>query len=358
MAGIFSSLSVYFITGTGNAASAAGWVADEAFRAGIPASVTDIASEDNIFLPPASENSLTGFAYPTHGFNAIPAMIYFMLRLPGGEGRKVFLMNTRGGLKMSKLFINGVSGVALLLPAFILMLKGYRCIGFRPVDLPSNWISLHPGVRSEVVNSIYSHWEANVRRFAQKILTGKRVWRGLYSLPLDLALFPVALGYYLAGRFFLSKTFAAGTGCNLCGLCIMECPTKSIRLVDGRPYWKLTCESCMKCVNRCPERAIQTTHGLAVAFWLIISMLIGIILPALVSVAGIDESSLWWKVTVRFLRFGVLIVTVWALYLIVHYLQRAKPFRYLVEYTSLSRLGMWRRYISPLYNKAKAYWMR
>ncbi|MBE0667890.1 MAG: hypothetical protein IH593_09505, partial [Bacteroidales bacterium] len=105
MAGIFSSLSVYFITGTGNAASAAGWVADEAFRAGIPASVTDIALEDNITLPPASENSLTGFAYPTHGFNAIPAMIYFMLRLPGGEGRKVFLMNTRGGLKMSKLFI-------------------------------------------------------------------------------------------------------------------------------------------------------------------------------------------------------------------------------------------------------------
>jgi NAD-dependent dihydropyrimidine dehydrogenase PreA subunit len=358
MAGIYSSLSVYFITGTGNAASAAGWVADEAYRAGIPVSVTDIASEDKITLPPVSENALLGFAYPTHGFNAIPAMIYFMLRLPVGKGRKVFLMNTRGGLKMSRLFINGLSGVALLLPAFILMLKGYRCIGFRPVDLPSNWIILHPGVRSEVVNSIYIHWEAIVRRFAQKILTGKRVWRGLYSLPVDLALFPIALGYYLAGRFFLAKTFAAGTGCNLCGLCIRECPTKSIRLVDGRPYWKLTCESCMKCLNRCPERAIQTTHGLAVAFWLILSMLSGIIFPALASLGGIDDSALWWKITLRFLRLGFVIITVWALYLIAHYLQRAKPFRYLVEYTSLSRFSMWRRYISPLYNKAKAYWMR
>ena len=42
----FSSLAVYYITGTGNAASAAGWVADEAIKAGIPASVTDIAADE------------------------------------------------------------------------------------------------------------------------------------------------------------------------------------------------------------------------------------------------------------------------------------------------------------------------
>ena len=153
-------------------------------------------------LPPARENPLIGFAYPTHGFNAIPAMIYFMLRLPHGEGRKVFLMNTRGGLKLSKIFINGLSGMALLLPAFILLMKGFRCIGFRPVDLPSNWIILHPGVRREVVSSIYEHWEVNVRRFARKILSGKRVWRGLYSFPVDIAMVPLALGYYLAGQIF------------------------------------------------------------------------------------------------------------------------------------------------------------
>ncbi|HUW93286.1 MAG TPA: EFR1 family ferrodoxin [Bacteroidales bacterium] len=354
----YSSLSIYYITGTGNAAAAAGWFADEALRAGIPVTVDDISADTVRPMPHASQNPLIGFAYPTHGFNAIPAMIYFLLKLPWGEGRKVFLMNTRGGLKLSKLFVKGISGMALMLPAFILLMKGYRCIGFRPVDLPSNWIILHPGVRKAVANSIYDHWEVNIRRFAQKILSGKKVWRGLYSWPVDIALFPIALGYYMAGRFFLAKTFIAGTGCNLCGLCIKECPTKSIKLVDGRPYWKLTCESCMKCINRCPERAIQTTHGLAVAFWLILSSLFGIIFPALVAAGGIEENALWWKVVEQLLRFGVVIATVWAIYLIIHYLQRIKPFRYLFEFTSLSRLGFWRRYISPLYNKAKAYWIK
>ena len=355
---IYSSVAIYYISGTGNAASAAGWVADEAFRAGIPVSVIDIGSEESLFMSSDSENPLIGFAYPTHGFNAIPAMIYYLLQLPGGEGRRVFLMNTRGGMKISKMFLNGISGVALLLPAFILLMKGYRCIGFRPVDLPSNWIILHPGIRKNVVNSIYGHWEVNVRLFARQVLAGKRVWRGLFSLPVDLALFPIALGYFLAGRFFLAKTFVAGTSCNLCGLCIKECPTKSIILVDGRPYWKLTCESCMKCLNRCPERAIQTTHGLAVIFWLILSGLFALIFPVLVRIGGINVEALWWKVIEQLLHFGVLIVTVWAIYLVVHYLQRIKPFRYLIEYTSLSRLGFWRRYLSPLFNKIKAYWQR
>ena len=35
----------------------------------------------------------------------------------------------------------------------------------------------------------------------------------------------------------------------------------------------------MKCINRCPEKAIQTTHGLAVAFWLIVSSIFGEMFP-------------------------------------------------------------------------------
>ena len=109
----------------------------------------------------------------------------------------------------------------------------------------------------------------------------------------------------------------------------------------------------MKCLNRCPERAIQTTHGLAVAFWLVISSMYAIIFPAIVKIGGIEQDVLWWKITERLLRFGVLIATVWALYLIMHYVQRFKPLRYVIEFTSLSRFGFWRRYISPLYKKGR-----
>ena len=87
--------------------------------------------------------------FPTHGFNAAPIMIRFIAGFPRGLGREVFLLNTRAGMKLSKIFLPGISGVALLLPAFILWIKGYRCIGFRPVDLPSNWIPLHPGIEEK-----------------------------------------------------------------------------------------------------------------------------------------------------------------------------------------------------------------
>lgn len=43
----------------------------------------------------------------------------------------------------------GLSGLALILPALMLRLKGYRIKGLRPLDLPSNWISLHPGLRGK-----------------------------------------------------------------------------------------------------------------------------------------------------------------------------------------------------------------
>lgn len=260
-------------------------------------------------------------------------------------------MNTRAGLKMGRLFVNGMSGVALMLPAFILILKGYRMVGFRPVDLPSNWIFLHPGVREKVVNSIYAHWEKHVRSFTRKIIGGKKVWRGLYSMPVDLTLAPVALAYYFAGRFFLAKTFVAGTGCDNCGLCIKECPTGSIKMINGRPYWKLTCESCMRCINRCPRRAIQTTHGSAVLFWILTSVVIGVTIPFIISLFGINESAGWWILGSSIIQIVLLIAVVWGCYLLIHILQRYKLFRLFVEYTSLSRLGFWRRYISPWYRK-------
>lgn len=346
-----SRVAIYYISGTGNAASAATWIADEVTKAGITVSVNDIGHKEYCKPSEPIAKQITGFVYPTHGFNAIPAMIYFLLKMPAGKGTRAFLVNTRGGLKMGRFFINGATGVALLMPAFILLMKGYRMIGFRPVDLPSNWSFLHPGIRSKVVDSIYSHWEKHVRNFAVKIIAGKKVWRGLYSLPVDIALVPIALGYYLAGRFFLAKTFVAGTSCDNCGLCIRECPTESITMVDGRPYWKLTCESCMRCFNRCPKKAIQTTQGMAVLFWTGISWITGLLIAAVISLFDINKDSDWWIAGSAIIHFGVIVSSVWVFYLITHMLQRYKIFRLVIEYTSLSRLPFWRRYVSPWYRR-------
>jgi len=74
----------------------------------------------------------------------------------------------------------------------VLLLKGYRVVGMRPIDLPSNWISLHPGLREDNVRAIYERCAAITRRFAERLLDGKRDLRALWDLPLDLLIAPIS----------------------------------------------------------------------------------------------------------------------------------------------------------------------
>jgi Pyruvate/2-oxoacid:ferredoxin oxidoreductase delta subunit len=342
----WKSLYIYFISGTGNARASAGWIADEANSLGLRTVVQQIDRLESIVFPQPGEKALIGFAFPTHGFNTAPLMLKFLAGFPAHLGNKVFLLNTRAGMKLYKIFMPGLSGVALILPAFILWLKGYQCIGFRPVDMPSNWISLHPGIRKKVAESIFIRCEKIVRNFAGKILNGKNVYRGLLSLPVDLLLSPIALAYYFGGRFFLAKTFIANSKCNNCGICIKECPTASIRLVENRPYWKLTCESCMRCMNNCPQRAIESAHGMAVIFWIIYSTANAQLIIMLVNLLHFEPEAWWWKITSFIIGIGGMILITTLLYRILHSAMHFKPISSIVRFTSLTTYHFWRRFES------------
>jgi len=355
----WKSLYIFFISGTGNARVSSEWIADEAGKKGLKTVVQQIDRLENIVLPQADEKPLIGFAFPTHGFNAAPIMLKFIAGFPRGLCNEVFLLNTRAGMKLSKLFMPGLSGVALLLPAFILWLKGYKCIGFRPVDLPSNWIPLHPGLKTKVIESIFIRSEKIVRKFANKILTGQKVYRGLLSIPVDLLISPIALGYYIGGRFFLSKTFIASYKCNNCGLCIKECPTSSIKYVGNRPYWKLTCESCMRCLNHCPQKAIEAAHGMATVFWIIFTVINTQVILFIINTLNIEPEVWWWKLSANIISIAGMVLIATILYSIMHYAMGFKPVKYIVRFTSLTALPFWRRYTflntsnNPATNKRK-----
>lgn len=343
------TLIIYYFTGTGNARRAAEWAAQQARNRGLNAQIRRIDDPDTMRNPSPDPDALLGFCGPTHGFNYPPIMVDFFRRFPRGKN-PVFLVNTRAGMKLGPLFTPGLGGVALYLAAFILWVKGYKIRGLRPLDLPSNWISLHPGIRAKVVDSIHLHCQKLIERFADDMIEGKRVWRGLWVLPLDMALIPIALGYYLVGRFFLAKTFIATRACNQCGLCEKECPVNAISMVDGRPYWAFRCESCMRCMNHCPQRAIETPHLMAVVFW------IGLFVfaPALIYKAvmnnffpGFVPSPLLEELLSGYLTVPLSFVLLWLSYKLFHYLMRFRLFSALVAYTSFTHYKFWRRYKSP-----------
>jgi ferredoxin len=340
----WNSLYIYYISGTGNARMSSQWIGEEAVKRGLRTVIQKIDRLEDIRMPAPGDKPLICFAFPTHGFNAAPIMLKFIAGFPPHLCREIFLLNTRAGMKLSKLFLPGLSGIALMVPAFMLWLKGYKCIGFRPVDLPSNWISLHPGIKESVIESIYAKKEPQVRKFANRILSGEKIYCGLFSIPVDLLVSPIAAGYYIGGRFFLAKTFIANNSCNRCGICIKECPTASIKYVNNRPYWKLTCESCMRCMNNCPKRAIETAHGMATLIIILVSAANSWLIIFLIDSLNISSNALWWKIVSQFLSIAVMVGIAAFIYMVIHYLMRIRPISFLVRFTSLTTLPFWRRY--------------
>uniref|UniRef100_UPI00406CAC4D EFR1 family ferrodoxin n=1 Tax=Macellibacteroides fermentans TaxID=879969 RepID=UPI00406CAC4D len=192
----------------------------------------------------------------------------FIRNLPKGKNR-IVLMNTRAGIKLSKFIIPGLTGTAFMLAAAILKNKGYTIAGQIPFDMPSNWISIHPALRSRQIEFILTKNHDKVITHFERLNAGETDFASNKDIVQDILISPVALAYYFIGRYFFAKSYYASDQCIHCDLCIKECPVKAIEKVEGRPYWTFRCENCMRCMNNCPTNAIETTHGL----WIIILLL-------------------------------------------------------------------------------------
>ncbi|HNW56953.1 MAG TPA: EFR1 family ferrodoxin [Bacteroidales bacterium] len=332
-------LIIYYFTGTGNSQNVSSWVSSVAENRGIKCSQINIAYTDRINIPSPSKDALVVFISPIHGFNYPPVMLNFIARFPKGKNR-VVLMNTRAGMRIGKFVTPGLTGIAFYLSSLFLWLKGYRVNGMVPVDLPSNWISLHPGLNEKTVRYLHEKNKERVTKHAEKFLSGQKDFRALREIVQDIAITPISAGYYFIGRFFLAKTFYASSDCNNCDICIKNCPVKAIVKRDSRPYWTFRCESCMRCMSNCPKRSIETAHGFVVAFLLFNSLLLT---PLFYKYTGMFFTIN--SAVIRFIaEYALLFLFLSLLYRIIHFLMRFRIFERLMVFTSLTKINWWRRY--------------
>lgn len=342
---------IHYFSGTGNAKSVAYWIGEKIYNESIGVQIKNIGVQpmDEIIISEEdlTSSTLMGFCYPTHGFNAPPIVLKYLWKFPKAQrNNKVFIINTRAGMKLSKIFLPGLSGLALILPAIILLLKGYKIVGYRSIDLPSNWISLHPGIKEKVVNSIFTRCKRITLNFSDKILSGKKVMTGLWWLPIDIALTPISIIYYIYGRFILSKTFISTQDCNTCGLCVDSCPVNAISFKDNRPFWSFKCESCMHCMNHCPTRAIETPHFLISILWWLSFSLVPVLAYGIVSEI-VNYEGLTFTLVYKTLSAIVGLTVIFGGYRLIHKLMIFRQINVLVKYTSLTSYKFWRRYKAP-----------
>jgi ferredoxin len=265
--GTFKKLILYYFTGTGNTYRVCRMIEEEGARKGMEVLVVPLEEarpEEELM---GLEDSLVGILSPTHGFTAPWKMIHFVTCMPARKGCPFFVIMTRAGTKFGKLLFPGFEGSGGCLLALMMSLKGYRLAGARGVDMPSNWISLHPGYGEENARAIVARGRGQVLPFISEILAGKQVFGGIIELALGLLLLPVSTGYLMVGRFLLSKTLYARWDCNGCEICARSCPVGAITMHGRipRPFWTFKCESCMRCMNYCPTKSIEASYPLVFA---------------------------------------------------------------------------------------------
>lgn len=345
---MYTKLVIYYLTGTGNALTAARWFAERAKAGGMAAGLVPIDRFTRPISPPTPGDTLVGFLYPTHGFCLPWYMLKFMLAFPRGRN-PLFCLNTYAGTTLGRIALPGLSGLALILPAIVLSLKGYRVRGLVSLNLPSNWISLHPGLTRHAVSVLVEHCKKKTHAYAAALLSGRRALQGLISLPFDLAVSPIAAGYLFVGRFWLAKMYMANSDCDGCAVCANSCPMNALAMKGGRPCWTFRCESCMRCMNICPRRAIQVSYVFAA---LSAYLLYGALFPMAVllaaryngTVAAVISSNSY---AAGLIRAWVILSIVFLLYRLALRLIRLKPFELLFARFTPTSLRFWRRYMAP-----------
>ncbi len=338
----YNKIILYYFTGTGNALKAARWICEQAAKRKIICSMHAIDAECTIHHEKSDSKTLIGVLSPTHGFNVAPIVLKFLKKFPNGNKGKIFILNTRAGLKFSKIFFPGLSGAAQFLPMFILKLKGYKIAGGLPLDMPSNWLFFHPGLHETAVAAISGRCEIKTNEFIHKILDGKKVFlKMLISLPFDIAVLPITVGYYFYGRFILAKTMIYTSNCNSCMVCVNHCPIQAIKVVYNRPYWSYSCESCMRCVNICPQTSIQTSHLIFVFVMIFPGWLFNKYILNKISTPMLADYPFVYSAS----KMALTLFLLFLLYRLIQVLLKLRIVSYIFKYTSLS--AYWRRYLAP-----------
>lgn len=331
----FEKIIIFYFSGTGNARMIASWFSECALENKLYCRIFDISSKDNMYLKEIDAESIIIFISPIHGFNYPKITLNFIHCFPKGNNQ-VVLMNTRAGMKVGNIITPGLTGVAFILSSFILRQKGYNIIGQIPFDMPSNWISIHPALHKEAVRFIYAKNYHRLKCHFEKLYSGKTDFASSKELVQDLLISPIALVYYVVGRYFFAKSYYASIKCNGCNLCIKQCPVQAIMPINSRPFWNLKCENCMKCMNNCPLRAVETAHGLWIVLFILTSTLCSFLFQNLLL------NTSW---IINFVAFNLIFfILLLVLYRLQHWILGNKFVEKIISFTSLTHYKFWGRY--------------
>ena len=222
---------IYYFSGTGNSR----WIAE-----GLASITKDIAF--NIMDSSTSrliEGHTIGIVFPVYAWGPPEVVLDFVTKLDG-KPSFTFAVSTCGeeaGYSMEKLN------------------ESFHLDSIYSISMPNNYIIGSDLENDEVVRSKISKAKENIQGIGLEIINKKvvnNVNRG--KLPWIKSNL-INYGFNKVARS--TKLFYATDKCTSCQICVRYCPTKTIKLINGKPHWGERCFQCTACINLCPEEAIQ-----------------------------------------------------------------------------------------------------
>lgn len=241
-------IELKYFSGTGNSYKILNICHETFLQNGCHSTISSILSEQSF----CTTTDLVGFCFPVYAYGIPRICRRYLKNLPKfRESTEVFVLITAGDFEEA--------GFSVKECEEILQKKNLQVVYTHVIEMPSNWtVAINPPSKEEA-KSIISSGIETAKKISEALLNEEKHIHK-FNYPPKHTKFKFYKDYYLfkwLGVSNLWRNFITDESCNSCKLCQKICPTKSIKIINGKPNWEKTCEQCMRCVNYCPEKAIH-----------------------------------------------------------------------------------------------------
>lgn len=190
--------------------------------------------------------SMIGIGYPIHGFGEPRIIEAFARLLPQVYNKNAFIFTTAADF--ISLNYNASAHLSKKLKT-----KGYNVFYERIICMGSNFFIKYD---RELEKQLYLAAMEKAEDLCTDVLAGKKrkiqiniFFAGILSF---IHWFEDKLGPIFGRSLQTTKE------CNLCGLCVRNCPNNNIYVKDNKIKFKKSCFLCLRCVYSCPKKAITS----------------------------------------------------------------------------------------------------
>jgi ferredoxin/flavodoxin len=235
--------TIHYFSGTGNTAWLADRLKEVLQKRGAAVSMGAVGLDDAAQTPDGPLTLIVCF--PVYGLDAPPFVQEWTHRLPAGEGRDAVVVRSPG----DPFFDGGTTRTMRRL----LEERGWRVRVERMIVMPPN---VFIRVSDDLAALLLAAAHRRIATLADDILNGAQRLEDTGSF---VHYCSRACNLLLAHHGFrFGRDLRANKTCTRCGLCVRECPARTITMTAEGIRFGDRCQVCLRCVARCPVKAISS----------------------------------------------------------------------------------------------------